>query len=95
MLGGESVPRARSMVVLAVDLGESEEEASATIIQLAETLDAVSQGEPALPRTEVLETALNVFTTISEARLGQATGIVRSRREGAPWLPRTTISSSP
>lgn len=95
MLGGESTYSVRSMVLVAVEDDEGERDAHEVLAQLADVLDAIRRGEPAEPHAAELELALKVFSMISEVRLGQASGIVRARRERTPWLPQTTISLSP
>jgi hypothetical protein len=95
MLGCESASRVRNMVVLAAKLDEGGEGANVVLGKIADALDSISKGEPAEPHRTELELALDVFTKISEVRLGQANGIVRARRERSQWLQQTTISLSP
>ncbi len=93
MLGGESARKVRSAVVLVADLGEDEGSIDKALTDLAETLDALAAQAGQEPEHSQLEVALEVFTEISEFELGQANGIVHTRKR-APWLPRTTTSIS-
>jgi len=95
MLGCESVSSVRSIVFLAAKLDEGDKGADSVLDKLSHALDSISRGEPAEPHRDELELALDVFSMISEVRLGQANGIVRARRERKSWLPQTTISISP
>lgn len=93
MLGGDSVPSVRDMIVEA-HLSEGEDNPRETLEALAQALDAVCDGGlPASVEAE-LEQALEIFAGVSAIRLGQAGGISRSGRERAPWLPKMTISPS-
>jgi hypothetical protein len=94
MLGGEAVATLRIAVLSAANRDEDDEQANAIATELAQALKAVSRGEAAATHRDALESALEVFSMISEVKLGQASGIVRTRRESALWPSRTTISSS-
>lgn len=95
MLGSEARSEAR-VVVLASQLDgeDSDEEATKILEDLAKSLEAVSTGAAAADYQESLELAAEVFSSISEIKLGQANGIVRARKERASWLQQTTISTS-
>lgn len=93
MLGGESARKMRGAVVLVADLGEDEGSIDKALADLAETLDALAAQPGREPERSQLEVALEIFTEISEFELGQANGVVRTRKR-APWLPRTTTSTS-
>lgn len=95
MLGGEAVATLRTAVLFAADGEQTDNRASAIAEGLAKALEAVRAGEAAAAHREALEAALEVFSMISEVKLGRANGIVRTRRERALWPSRTTISSSP
>ena len=82
------------MVVIAARLEDGEESVSDVLNELAEVLNAVSKGEPAQSHGTELESALEIFSALSEVKLGLANGIVRAGKEQTPWLPRTTISPS-
>jgi hypothetical protein len=94
MLGGEGARNVRSVVVVAANLGDDEGNISKVLTELADILDGLSKDEPAQPHCTELESALEIFSEISEFELGQANGIVRTRKKQTPWLPRTTISTS-
>jgi hypothetical protein len=95
MLGGEGGARkVRSAVALAADLGDDEGSVSKVLSSMADLLDALSEDASPQSHSAELESALEIFSEISEFELGQANGIVRTRKKQAPWLPRTTISTS-
>jgi hypothetical protein len=94
MLGSEGRAEVQVLVFAShLDEEVDDEKASEDLRALARSLEAVSAGEPADEHRESLETAVEVFSQISEIKLGQANGIVRARRERTTWTPPTTIST--
>lgn len=94
MLGGEG-RTGESVVVFTSQLGDEEdgEKAAELLTKLSRALEAMAAGEDPSEHRESLEMAAEVFSRISEIKLGQANGLVRARGERTSWLPRTTIST--
>lgn len=92
MLGSEGARNVRHVIIVAAEL--KGEDASEVLTELADALDAVCNGQEAAAYSTQLERALKIFSEISEIKLGQANGIVRTRKKQARWLPRTMTSFS-
>lgn len=89
MLGNNGQRKVRQVLA-----ASNQEDVSTYLNNLADTLDRVAtEGAPGAFGTE-LETISRIFSIISDLMLGQASGIVRTRKEPASWPQPTMISPS-